>query len=762
METSAIFSSNNTIFYRCRLLYFRRITFEVKRLFNLFKQDYRHVICFVITFISIELGFLFPNAIPRLLESLRDLVTSIFYYCIEIFVDGANPIAPTVTNLQNWRIAPEIWEPIKLFPSSLEEFFSFWARYFELVFTKEYIIAYFRFIGDFFYYGSRILLALMPLVLVVWLKIKQCKNKYVTERNKKSKPLITFEKFYFKVVFNVIGWCKDFIDFCRDNFGYVKVWLLLFAVYFNVFSIIISAIAYYLYFVSSWNVFSLYTQILKAQVDLTPVIRFIPGIIWLTVAYLIYNHYCRSLAFQRLYYAERCNRAFLRDRGIVTVVFGAMGTGKTQLITAMARSAEIEMYDQAYKIMLEKDLMFPNFPWQVFRDRLKKQIDDRKVVDLESCEKWVRGREQNFAYLFNKYSLDEYKEMLARYPGMRDITCGYDIEHYAMTYNDELKISTLFDALVAYAQAYMLFTVQTTLIFSNYSIRVDSIIDDIGNFPIRNSDFFHREPKLIEAHQKHSHIIDFDMLRLGRKLQHTLKLSPGVYVVTEIDKERKNALELKEYKIKDDETNQKNDLFNACLMMCRHAAIIDNKVFIRIICDLQRPEAWGAGGRELGEVIYIADKGNLEPVLPFFSPYWIFQGIFEWIRSKWDDFYSVYIVNRSDMTLFVYIAKNIIAKISNYYDKQNGLFGKQTLRLEIQSGTLEGAVKTDKWHILTKKDRSNVYRTDCLNSVFDLSEPNTMHIDDFICYAGSLATQDETAKQNSFFQNDIRKMKGMK
>lgn len=712
----------------------------------------------MITFLSIAAIWLFPNAILRLFESIFDLITSTLYYFFNIVVDE-NPIQPTVVGLQSWRVSAEVWEPIKLFPASLEEFFSFWIRYFRLVFTKEYFQAYFEFIFNILYYSSRILLLLMPLALAVWLGINRSKNKYVTQRNLKSKNLILFERFLFKVVYGVVGWCKDFVDFCKVNSGYVKCWILIWLLHFNIFSVVISAVAYYLYFVSSWNIFTLYIQLLKLQLDLTPIIRFVPLVVWLVIAYLIYNHVCRSIGFNRLYYAERCNRAFLRERGIVSIVYGAMGTGKTQLITSMARSSEIEMFDQAYQIMLEKDLMFPNFPWQIFRDQLKEQIDKRKVVDLESCEKWVRGREQYFVYCYNKFSPEEFRKIQKR-KKFSDPCFSYDYEHYSMTYNDELKIITLFDALVSYAQAYMIFTVQTTLLFSNYSIRVDSMIDDLGNFPIRNSDFFHREPKLIEAHQKHSHIIDFDMLRLGRKLQHTLKLTCGVFVISEIDKERKNSLELKEYKIKDDETNQKNDLFNACLKMCRHAAIIDNKVFIRIILDLQRPEDWGAGGRDVGEVIYIADKSELIPVLPFFSPYWMFQGIFEWIKSKWDDFYSVYIVNRSDMTLFVYIAKNIVAKINNYYDKQNGLFGKQTLLLEIQSGNLEGEIKVDKWHILTKKDRSNVYRTDCLNSVFETYELNTMHIDDFITYAGSLATQSELAMQNSYFQNDIRKMKG--
>lgn len=733
----------------------------MKNIFKKIKFDGCYFVRFLITLLSCEAVFLFPNAIPRFLKSIFDLLTSFVYYCYVIIVGGENLIPPTVIQIKSWHVFKDVWEPVNLFPSSLSEFFLFWGKYFEQVFSKEHILSYLIFLSDLLYILSRLALVSLPLILLVVLKMNRHKNKQCTIRGKKSRALKCGEVIYKNVICTLITKVKIFVSFIADEPKIFYFWIVLWLLYFNVFSIVISFLAYYFYFVCSWNIFSIYGQLLKLQMDLTPVIRFLPGIVWIGLALWVYNRVCRSMAFQRLYYAERCNRAFLRERGIVSVVFGAMGTGKTQLITSMARSSEVEMFDQAYEIMLEKDIMFPNFPWQVFRDELKYQIDRRKIVDLKSCEAWVRNVEKRFLFVASKFTYKEYQNILKKYKGIPDRSFGYDYNYYATTYNDELKISTLFDALVSYAQAYMIFTVQTTLLFSNYSIRVDSLLDDLGNFPIRNSDFFQREPQLIEAHSKHSHIIDYDMLRLGRKLEHTLKLNYGVYVITEIDKERKNALELKEYKIREDETNQKNDLFNACLMMCRHAAVVDNRVFIRIICDLQRPEAWGSGGRELGEVIYIADKGNLEPVLPFFSLYWIFQGIFEFVKSKYTKFKVTKDINRSDETLTMYLMKNVVAKIDNYFVKQNGLFGKQTLHLEIQSGNLDGVIKTDKWHILTKKDRSNVYRTDCLNQVFETPEANVMYIDDFITYTSSLATQEELAMQNSYFQNDIKKMKGM-
>lgn len=737
---------------------------NMKTYFKEWSKDYRHYVCIGITLLFLGAGFLFPNALPRLAEAFRDLGVSIAFYFGELFFAEANPIRPTVIELQTWQFAPELWRPLSLFPFTFDEFKVLWGKYWEVIFTKENFLAYCTKIGDVIYYVSRFSLVALPLFVLLIVKLASYKNKYCTERKKKSKPLMRFERFLFRRIYPVIAWCKGFISFVREHKSYWHTWLVLWLLYFNSLAIFVAFVSYYLYFSASWDFLSLYTQFLKLFRDLTPMIRFIPGIIWVMVAIFVYNYICRSMAFARLYYFESSNRAFIRGRGIVTTVYGEMGVGKTQMITSMALSAEIEQFDMALEIMVEKSTQFPNFPFQTFRDELKKRIANREIVDLPTCRKWVQRCRVYFDRISAIHSVDEYREKRANYKLLKnDYTFGYDYTHYRTTYNDELKITHLFEALEDYACAYLVFTVKTSLLFSNYSIRVDSILRDLGNMPYRDNDFFHRDPRYQEAYSHHAHIIDVDMIRLGRKIikdnPKARRVSFGVFVITEIDKEFKNMQELKEMKINEKETNQKNDLHNACLMMIRHANVIANRVFVRVIADLQRPEAWGAGGRELGEVIYINDKSDLSPVLPFFSPYWFFQGIFSFVKSKWDNFKNEYDVNRSDNTLFTYLCHNTVSKISNHYDKVEGQFGAQTLKLEVQSGRMDGEVKKEKWRLIMKKDRSRRYRTSCLEAVFESYKPNTMHIDDFISYAGEVGTQEENELQNSYFQNDIIKMK---
>ncbi|MBQ9069932.1 MAG: hypothetical protein IJY23_01115 [Clostridia bacterium] len=734
---------------------------------QVFRLDYRHYLCSFITLVSLAFGILFPNSLPRIAEAFRDLGTSCVYYLFGIFSENANPITPTVVTFPLWEFAPSPWEPLSLFPWTWEEFKVLWSQYWNLWASKENFLGYWYNFSDVLYYSSKFLLVVLPLVLMVILKLRSYTNTRTNKRNVKSKHLKRYEQFKFKVIYPVIAWCKDFVFFVRENKKYYNAWLFIWALHFNIISIVVEFFAFYLYLIISFDFIGTYTQVLKLFIDLTPMIRFLPGIVWLGLGVFVYNHICREMAFARIYYYDRCNKGVLKDRGVVTTVYGEMGVGKTQLITAMAITSEINQWDMSFEILLEKDLMFPNFPWQTLRDAVKKRIDSREIVDIPTARKWVKRYRHFFDYIYANYSPEQWQLRRQRGKSRKyiksDYTFGYDYEHYPITYNDELKLTHLYEAIEDYVCAYLVYTVKTTLIFANYSIRVDSILEDLGNFPLRNNDFMSRDVRLQDAYSRHAKIIDMDMFRLGKKMLEdnpkARRLSFGTFVISEVDKERKNQLELKEMKQKTNEANQKNDLFNACLMMCRHACVISNRVFIRIICDLQRPEAWGAGGRELGEVIYIKDKGELSPTLPFISPYWVLEALFRWIKGKWESFHSKYIYARSDDTLFAYLLKNLANKINNHYDKVNGLFGAFTLKLEIESGRLDGNVKKAKWHIITKKDRSKRYSTDCLSSVFDSYKPNTMHIDDFKEYATAMASMAEGQEQHSYFQNDIHEMK---
>ena len=406
----------------------------------------------------------------------------------------------------------------------------------------------------------------------------------------------------------------------------------------------------------------------------------------------------------------------------------------------------MQLRDQAFEIILESDMKFPFFPWCNLENELKRAIEYHAVFSVPSCKAWLKKK-------LRRWEKSPCREKLF----------NYDYERYGLIYDDKLKVSDVWQVAEDYACAYFIYTVQSSLILANYSIRSDNLFADIGNFPLWNTDFFSRDSRLQDSYSRHAHILDFDMLRLGKIL---LQNNPnrnafgfGVYVITEIDKQRKNTPELSEVKRNTDECNQKNDLFNVLLKMSRHACVIANRVFVKVIADLQRFGSLGGDVRELGEVVTIEGQSEMKPVLPFFSPFWVFGAFYDWVFGKFSNYYVQYRFNRADNTLFLYVLKSITAAMQRHYTGVCNTFGCGVLALTVESGKQDGEQLARKWYKMPKKVYANRYSTDCLSGIFEKrAEQNAVGLDDLREYADTRATWEELQEQHSFFQDDLNKV----
>ena len=326
---------------------------------------------------------------------------------------------------------------------------------------------------------------------------------------------------------------------------------------------------------------------------------------------------------------------------------------------------------------------------------------------------------------------------------------GYDIKRYGTIYRDGLKESDIFDILETYAQAYFIYVIQSSLIISNYAIRTDNEKIDLGNFPLWQTDFF----TSVTRAERHSHILDFDILRLGKKvLENNPKAGSfefGVVSITEIGKERGNNLELKEIKKIAEETNQKNDLFNSWLKMSRHSATVDNFPFIKVFADEQRPESWGADARELAEVITILSAGERRIAMPFYT---IEEMICEQAYCKFLRLYEDFRFRRGDNTLLVHILKTVTAKLWKHNEKIRNLYGYSVLALAKQRGTLDGKAKRKKYFLCNQKIYARRFTTDCFSDYFnDLAIKAKIGLNDYEEYAGEKASVNELKQQHSYF-----------
>lgn len=267
----------------------------------------------------------------------------------------------------------------------------------------------------------------------------------------------------------------------------------------------------------------------------------------------------------------------------------------------------------------------------------------------------------------------------------------------------------------------------------------------------------HLLSRLIDAYSRHAHILDFDTLRLGRKVVEdnagTDGFEFGVVVITEIGKERGNKNELEGKKKTDYGANQKNDLFNSWLKMVRHSATVDNFPFVRVITDEQRPESWCADARDLCEIVHIKESGETRLAMPFFA---LAELLYEWLFGKFAELYYRYRFVRSDNTLPMYLLKAVTSKIHRYYMRIYNRFGFCVLNVQTESGTQDGQLYEHKYYLMNKKIYSRRFSTDCFADFFTqkaLRSP--IGIDDIPEYAAEKASFAELGEQNSYFVNDL-------
>ena len=682
----------------------------------------------IITAFFLCIGFAYcTRSYVRLWETLQELWMSLKYYVCEVF---EIPHSTKVSVTENSDVL--FWETIPM-PSTSKTFWLKTRVYFRLLITGDNWIDYFVEVLWLIGTVANVLLIVLPIVLLLVMIVKKIYNTPNIKHNKDTVPLRVFKRISGATYHPIKGCVMAYVDFLRDNPRWKKVWLWIWLVNINFVSIIVAFFAYYLYFAVSFDVLSIYRQVVNLIKDALLVIRHFPWFITTTIAWIIFNRMRESRAFNVLQHHESRNCGFINELPIVTMTCGSMGKKKTTLTTDMALSQTVMFRQEAFRRLQKQDMKFPFFPWICLENDIKKGMDDGSIYNLASIGTWIKELRKRY--------FEETDEPFDLY--------GYDVERYGFYYDSGLTEEELFDVLETYAKLYFIYVIQSSLLVSNYSIREEDVIRDMGNFPMRTYSFFMPAPE----YTRFAHILDFDVLRLGKKViennQRAGSFEFGIVVITEVGKERANNLELKELKKSADETNQKNDMFNAWLKMCRHSATVDNFPFIKVFTDEQRPESWGADARDLADIITVVKSGEQKLALPFFAvENWLYEKTFGWFM----DLYYVHRHIRGDNTLLIHALKVVISKIFAHYQRIYNRFGYSVLSVEKERGTQDTKPEKKRYFLANYKIYRQRFSTDCFSDYFnDLAEKSGVGLRDYLEYASVKASVEELKAQNSYF-----------
>lgn len=585
--------------------------------------------CITAVFLSVGLTWC-GKSYARLSETITELWTAMKYYFCELLEIGnaTKPFRPSDV-LQGESV---------VLPSTPSEFRVKVRAYLALLIDSENVQAYWGKVGAVIENVARFSALLLPVAVGLVLLVKRIYATPNNDYNRDTLPLRVFRKLSGAIYQPIKRFVVEYRAYLKDNAKWKTVWLWIWLGNINFLSIGVAVIAYYFYFAVSFDVLSLYSRFVDLFKDLLLVIRHFP---WCISGALVWIAFCRlreNRARNILERNEARNCGFIKELPIVTMACGSMGKKKTTLTTDMALSQMVLFRQEAFRRLQKQDMKFPFFPWICFENEIKKCMEYGRIYNFASIRAWVAQKRERY----EKHGNEKWQ------------LYGYDVGRYAMNYDSGLKTEDLFDVLETYAKLYFIYVIESSLLVANYSVLEEVVLYDSGNFPMRSYGFFSPATE----YTRFAHILDFDVLRLGKKvIANNPKAGSfefGVVAITEIGKERANMLELKEMKKCADEANQKNDLFNAWLKMCRHSATVDNFPFVKVFTDEQRSESWGADARELADILYVVNSGKPKLALPFYT---IEEMLFDWAFSRFTAVYYNFRHIRGDNTLLVHILK---------------------------------------------------------------------------------------------------------
>ena len=738
---------------------------------------YFHWILIAAVLASLALSvFRYRLSIVRALQNLGDLWDSLRIYLQVMMsptMDLPEGTVPRITQIPDVDLQ-------SVLPFDLQELQRRLRDMWGVILKKEYFVAYFRFVIQKSYFFLLYALMLPQIVVLLWIPLRRILFREKTDHGKDTAPLRWWKMYPERALRAVRRWVLEFWDFFMDspyNTALKWIWLI----NFNLVTVCIGLAAFYLYFSVTFSFKSFFVQIVRLLLDGLISLFSTPFPVWVVIGWILFDRFRREIGFWILRGNEAKNCDFLKKLPVVSMILGTMGTGKTTMLTDAGLSQQNVFREKAKDLLFKADLKFPDFPWQKFEDALRGAIehhkrayavqrmceDEKKYRDvlaeigLDGLQYWEKKRRRGI------WSLPSCRAFVRRRRALYEASptphnlFGYDLERYASTHEDGLTVTELFDVLEEYAQLYYLYFMRSPLIVSNYSVRSDAVLQDIGNFPKWDMDFFKRDVRDSTEHSENAHVVDFDILRLGNLVDpenpRKGSFEFGVVLLSEIGKERGNSIENRGQKKTDDKANAVNDGFNSRLKMSRHAAVIANHPFIKILTDEQRAESWGADARDLCKLVTIKERGDTRVAMPFFA----LEGlIYEIVYPAYKDFYYRLRFTRGDNTLTGYLLKKLFCLYFQHCLKIINTFGYSVLTIDLKDGTTDGVGEGElyEYYLSHKKIYSNRFSTDCYADLFaEASLRASVGLDDYEQYETTRATWEEMERQNSYFVRDMRR-----
>lgn len=647
----------------------------------------------------------------RMLQAVEDFGRTLVYHFLG-YIDKTHLMQTTVQEIPS--------DMDVVLPITWEEFKAKMQMFGRLLVTKEHLSAYFTRVGKLISsIGITCMALIIPLsllFLITWLSYRKVDN----EHGKKSYALdiwFSLEDIFYYPIKKFV--CL-YVRFIKRNKGYLISFLIVWAYNLNLITVALEALAWILWVCFSFQFGNIFVQVAKLAVDLSVPFTFLPKWALFTIGFLIFDFFRKRKGYDRLEDGEEENKRFLLENTGNYIITGPPRYGKTLTETDMGISQDIVFREVAQEKSMEHHMEFPFFQWGILEQSIKAMRKNLYIFGLTFIREWIPTMEYFFTYraIINPMQYETALKKLKTwgYKG-DDFIFNYDYKRHGLTYNNGLKVMTLFKSIELYAEEYHIYTHPSPLMVGNFPIKSRKMWKDFGNYPILKVDYFKKSPEELEAISEFNHIVNHDALRLGRQKDPNGIFNDaydmGVLNLSELGKELGNQITNrgKDKKAEDDKCNPNNDLWTVNAKMISHGCTIDYFTYFRILSDEQRAMSILADFREICSELKILKKYEEKIRMPFFAWEALAFKIAQGIMKKLVLFFKS---RHGKMTLFFYICLRLYSLIFNHYMRIYNTFAsyKQDVIIMDQSkGETMTNGKVWKYTISRKKICSDVYAT---------------------------------------------------
>ena len=285
----------------------------------------RNIVITAVIFIGMALlgVFVFSDSYLRLGECFRDLGNSAAYYFCKLFGIESD-IMVTVNGYS------DVFSWGTVLPEDFDEFKKSTGDYFALLLDAENFAGWGNAVADFLEVALKVLLLALPCVFILIMLVKKLYKSGNTKHGKDTVPLKVFKWLARRTYQPVKRAVLAYREFLQEYRVVCVLWLIGWVLHLNLAGIVIEFIAYYLWFVVSFDILTLYTQVNKLLIDLQVIFKHFPWWSIVMAAYLLFTRWRKRIALGRLRHFEARNCGFINELPIVSMSCGSMGKKKVR------------------------------------------------------------------------------------------------------------------------------------------------------------------------------------------------------------------------------------------------------------------------------------------------------------------------------------------------------------------------------------------------------------------------------------------------